>query len=1633
MWKNTLTVKGEIIYNYIRYSPAYLYLVNYAGRCCERRIVMKRSKVLAVLLSACLLMGSMPVMAAEPGSTVGGGILSEQQGIDNPIEEEPSSAEDGNGSAEDTDAEADVTDEGTESESPSTDDEAENNAPAVGDGVSEDTPVTDDDTLEQEVETEGNEENVEEDGEVLVNDKAETVPFGAEEDGSVAINELNFPDDEFRSYVAQNFDEDNDGTLSRDECARVRQINISDNRNLRSVEGIRYFINLADIYCSGNKITELDLTGLRELGQIYCSGNGITELVLDGCDHLHHLSCANNKITELDVSALSGLIDLDCGSNELTELDVSKCTKLTSLSCGSNNLSSIDLSANKELTGLGCGDNQLSSLDVTGLTNLQYLYFGGNEITEIDLGNCSSLYYLECNDTPLAALDVSANKNLTTLHCRNIAASSLNVSGNPNLTQLECGGENLVSLGINDNLKTLSITNSIIEKLDLSNHDKLETIELYQVHSKLQTIDLTGCSNLQDINKTSYAEIPYPKLESVILDGCTSLTDITLSAESLEEIDVSVCPALLSLKLYDAPLIQLNVRKNYFLETLELTKDRLAEDFVLYCWANTPAEEYAKANGIRYESEEFDGYVIVSFVTNCDIELEPQKVIPGAKAAEPNLEPDDGSKVVGWFTDEALTKNFVFNSTPVTEDITLYAKLASNDKVYIDEETFPDEVFRNYLINNQSNYGIKLESVSSNFGNKNKYYLGAEARSKRIRFSLSNMDISSLQGIEYFEGLYELRCDRNQLTGLDLSKNVMLEMLECSYNSIAELKLPTNRVLKAIYCADNELSSLDARSCTGLRSLSCDNNNLSNINVSSCPELQFLYCSENELVSLDLSSCAGLQTVYCGNNQLTSLDVSHNTKLTSLNCSDNTLTDLNVRGAATLESLACGDNELTVLDIGDNAALTSLSCGDNQLSGIDVSNNRRLQNLSCTNNEIESLELSNNTELTYLSCGDNQLTSLDLSNNTELTNVTCSRNQLTTLDLKSNTKLTSLNCSGNQLSVLDVSNSTQLESLYCFNNELVSLDLRNNINLKYFDASNNYGLVAIDLRGNDSQIISFLVPDTVTVYCTEGTWIADYCKRYGIDYSYGDPSESGGNSPGGEDNPPAIDSTDLKDATVVLTATYIKVKKNNAAQKPVPKKVTLGGKTLKKGTDYTVSYEYHETEGDSVVVKSVDAITKTGTYQMVLTAKEGGKYTGSQKLTLVVTDKKLMSAATVKVSDVPYTGSPITSGVIRNVKHSGKLLTEGTDYTVSYRNNVNSGKGTVIITAKSGSEYEGVKEVTFNITGRKISQVKVSGVTAKDFNGRGNVTQNLPDITLTYTYKQGGQKQTDTLSLGTDFTVSYEKNNGAGTAKIVFTGRGLYNGTLKKNFKINKVKLANVKLDQTPIVAVHVKAGAKPDVTITYNEIRLVKGTDYTLSYKKNKAISSDTNKPTITVTGKGNYSGSLKNIPFTIEQKVMTDGAITMSAPDVAYKSNTSEYTTSLKVYDNNVILTKNKDYVISYENNSITALPESGRQTATVTITGIGNYDGKQSIEFHIVEKLLGGLTAKVTGKHIYEGSPVVLSKSEIVITDKKANHTLTEDEFEITGYSLNDRVGNAKVEVRGLGKYGGTKVITFKISRK
>ena len=157
---------------------------------------------------------------------------------------------------------------------------------------------------------------------------------------------------------------------------------------------------------------------------------------------------------------------------------------------------------------------------------------------------------------------------------------------------------------------------------------------------------------------------------------------------------------------------------------------------------------------------------------------------------------------------------------------------------------------------------------------------------------------------------------------------------------------------------------------------------------------------------------------------------------------------------------------------------------------------------------------------------------------------------------------------------------------------------------------------------------------------------------------------------------PALSRISISKASVTLsTSTYAY---DGKAKKPGVM-VKLNGKTLKNGTDYTVSYSNN---------------TKVGTAKVTITGK--GNYTGSVSKTYSI--KNNFKKATISgISNKSYTGKNITQSI--TVKHNGKTLKKGTDYTVSYSNNKNIGTATVKITGKGS--YTGTVTKTFKINPAK--------------------------------------------------------------------------------------------------------------------------------------------------------------------------------------------------------------------------------------------------------------------------------------------------------------------------------------------
>ena len=164
---------------------------------------------------------------------------------------------------------------------------------------------------------------------------------------------------------------------------------------------------------------------------------------------------------------------------------------------------------------------------------------------------------------------------------------------------------------------------------------------------------------------------------------------------------------------------------------------------------------------------------------------------------------------------------------------------------------------------------------------------------------------------------------------------------------------------------------------------------------------------------------------------------------------------------------------------------------------------------------------------------------------------------------------------------------------------------------------------------------------------------------------------------------PALSRISISKASVTLsTSTYAY---DGKAKKPGVM-VKLNGKTLKNGTDYTVSYSNN---------------TKVGTAKVTITGK--GNYTGSVSKTYSI--KNNFKKATISgISNKSYTGKNITQSI--TVKYNGKALKKGTDYTVSYSSNKNIGTATVKVAGKGS--YTGTITKTFKINPAKQEMQKLT-------------------------------------------------------------------------------------------------------------------------------------------------------------------------------------------------------------------------------------------------------------------------------------------------------------------------------------
>ncbi|MFT3952588.1 MAG: leucine-rich repeat domain-containing protein [Oscillospiraceae bacterium] len=244
-----------------------------------------------------------------------------------------------------------------------------------------------------------------------------------------------------------------------------------------------------------------------------------------------------------------------------------------------------------------------------------------------------------------------------------------------------------------------------------------------------------------------------------------------------------------------------------------------------------------------------------------------------------------------------------------------------------------------------------------------------------------------------------------------------------------------------------------------------------------------------------------------------------------------------------------------------------------------------------------------------------------------------------------------------------------------------------------------------------------------------------------------------------------------------------------------------------------------------------------------------------------------LSDCAITVPDAVYNGAAHTPAV--TVQNGSALLSEGTDYSVSFTDNLSAGTATVTVTALAQGYYTGTLTKIFHINKAPISDfIDIVNVDGCTYSGLAKT----PGVIMM-------DNNGSPIKEGKDYTLIYKNNLNAGTASVTVTGIGNYTGTKTLTFKIAARPINGFTATQ-PKDAIYTGKAIKPTMTLKYGTKTLVSGTDYTVTYAKNTAVG----EATVTINGKGNYTGTITKT-FMINPKSSALSSVTAGTKKATLK----------------------------------------------------------------------------------------------------------------------------------------------------
>lgn len=397
-----------------------------------------------------------------------------------------------------------------------------------------------------------------------------------------------------------------------------------------------------------------------------------------------------------------------------------------------------------------------------------------------------------------------------------------------------------------------------------------------------------------------------------------------------------------------------------------------------------------------------------------------------------------------------------------------------------------------------------------------------------------------------------------------------------------------------------------------------------------------------------------------------------------------------------------------------------------------------------------------------------------------------------------------------------------------------------------------------------------------------------------------------------------------------------------------------------------------------------------GTYKVTASCEsESTIYTA--EATFTVEPREIEAKDVAFDKELTYTGNELTQTVTVTV--NGKTLTVGTDYTVS--DLTGTEPGSYPVTVAGTGNYTGEVTKSFTISKAQISSAAITydagpyGYTGKEWK---------PEVTVSF--------NSATLTAGNDYTVSYENNINAGTAKIIITGIGdHFTGLTEKTFTINSAEISGCTFAPIADVTYNTKAHT-PEVTVAISGRTLEADKDYTVSYASN--VNAGT--VTVTVTGKGNFTGSA-NTTFTIAKADLNLSVYTISSlctetevktstlPSNFFLADETEtgFSIALTAAGGDAIFTQapavvDGENVITYQLNGGT-----GEATFNVTVTPVSsNYKaGTYDLKIQAYDKTnVSNRIVFESGSAVYTGSGIKYEKATIAGHSSGMRYTYAPD---------------------------------------